>query len=308
MTEMQGELREDIRLAAGELVSVRDFLRFAVSNFTAAGLVYGHGTTSALDEAAFLILASLKLPIHEMEPWLDARLTTPERRHLADVIAQRIETRKPAPYIVGEAWIGPYSFRADERVIVPRSFIGELLLGGADDLFDVSGGVQSALDLCTGSGCLAILLAQVFPDAEIVGADVSDDALAVARENVGDYGLEEQVSLVQSDLFAGLKGQQFDLIVSNPPYVRTETVVNFPPEYAAEPALAHDGGEDGLELVRLILRGAAAHLATGGVIVVEVGQERELIEAEYPDTAFQWLDTELSAGEVFMLRKEDLPG
>lgn len=307
MTAAENETRDDIRTAADELISVRDFLRFAVSQFGAADLCYGHGTTSALDEAAFLILAALKLPVDQLDPWLEARLTAPERKQIADLIARRIETRKPAPYLIGEAWIGPYSFRVDERVIVPRSFIGELLLGGLEGLIGDPDSVGRALDLCTGSGCLAILLAQVFADAEIVGADVSADALSVARENVSDYGLEEQIRLVRSDLFEGLQGQTFDVIVSNPPYVRQEAVQAFPPEYAAEPALAHAGGADGLDLVRRILVQVSEHLLPGGTLVVEIGQERDLLEAEYPDTPFQWLETELSEGEVFVLRKDELP-
>lgn len=297
----------ELRSAASELVTVRDFLRFAVSRFTAAELVFGHGTTSALDEAAFLILATLKLPIDQIEPWLDARLTTGERKQVADVIARRIETRKPAPYLVGEAWIGPYRFMIDERVIVPRSFIGELMLGGLEDLFEDLGGITNVLDLCTGSGCLAILLAHAFPTAEITGTDISEDALAVAQENVSNYGLEDQISLVKSDLFDALGGSQFELIITNPPYVTEEAVFAFPPEYAAEPVLAHAGGEDGLTLVRRILADAGRHLSADGMLIVEIGQGRELIEAEYPDTPFQWLDTEFSAGEVFLLRKADLP-
>ncbi|MBU1211430.1 MAG: 50S ribosomal protein L3 N(5)-glutamine methyltransferase [Alphaproteobacteria bacterium] len=302
-----GQTRDDIRRAAHELTTVRDFLRYAVSQFTAAELVFGHGTTRALDEAAFLILATLKLPIEEVDPWLEAKLTAPEREQVADIIARRIETRKPASYLIGEAWIGPYSFRVDERVIVPRSFIGELLVGGFDELVGELGEVGRGLDLCSGSGCLAILMAHAFADAEIVACDISADALEVAKQNVADYGLREQIRLVRSDLFEGLDGSRFDLIVSNPPYVTDEAVAAFPPEYAAEPALAHAGGADGLDLVHRILKGAGAHLEAGGTLVVEIGQGRDLLESCYPQIPFQWLDTELSEGEVFMLRKEDLP-
>lgn len=308
MTKSDNVNRGDIRQAAEELISVRDFLRFGVTQFNIAELVYGHGTTSALDEAAFLILAALKLPIDQIDPWLDARLTARERTMIADLIARRIETRKPAPYLIGEAWIGPYSFRVDERVIVPRSFIGELLLGGLEDLIGEAGGTGRVLDLCTGSGCLAILLAQMFPDAEVVAADISADALAVAQDNLSDYGLEDQVHLVRSDLFGNLQGQAFNLIISNPPYVRQEVVEAFPAEYAAEPSLAHSGGADGLDLVRRILGEASNHLSPGGTLVVEIGQERDLLENEFPYTPFQWLDTELSEGEVFVLRKDELPG
>ncbi len=301
------ELGREIRQAASELFTVRDWLRYAISQFEAAELVFGHGSSNALDEAAYLILATLNLPIDNIDPWLDARLTTPERNRVADIVARRIETRKPASYLTGEAWIGPYRFVIDERVIVPRSFIGELIAGGVGQFLDTDKPVQRVLDLCTGSGCLAILLAQEFPDAQVVGADISADALDVARGNVADYGLEDRLSLVQSDLFKGLTGQRFDLIISNPPYVTTQSVEAFPPEYTAEPVLAHAGGEDGLDLVRRILEKAGEHLEDGGLIVVEIGQGRETLEAFYPETPFQWLDTEFSEAEVFTLTKEQLP-
>ena len=297
----------DIRSAAAELVTVRDWLRFAVSNFSAAGLVYGHGSTNALDEAAYLILATLKLPIDAIDPWLDARLTSAERNQVADIIARRIETRRPASYLTGEAWIGPYRFHVDERVIVPRSFIGELLVGGFDGLFETEQPVTRILDLCTGSGCLAILLADSFADARIIGADISERALEVAEINVAAHQLADRVELVRSDLFSALQGERFDLIVSNPPYVTSSSVAAFPPEYAAEPELAHAGGEDGLSLVRRILDEAGAHLTDGGTLVVEIGLGREELEACYPGVAFQWLDTELSEDEVFALSKEQLP-
>ena len=297
----------DIRIAAAELVTIRDWLRFAVSNFTAAGLVFGHGSTNALDEAAYLILATLKLPIDAIDPWLDARLTSAERNQVADIIARRIETRRPASYLTGEAWIGPYRFHVDERVIIPRSFIGELLVGGFDGLFETGQPVTRILDLCTGSGCLAILLADSFADARIVGADISERALEVAEINVAAHQLADRVALVRSDLFSALQGERFDLIISNPPYVTSSSVAAFPPEYAAEPELAHAGGEDGLSLVRRILDEAGAHLTDGGTLVVEIGLRKEELEACYRDVAFQWLDTELSEGEVFMLSKEQLP-
>jgi ribosomal protein L3 glutamine methyltransferase len=305
MAESDDVNRNDIRQAADELITVRDWLRFSVSQFSVANLVYGHGTRCALDEAAFIILATLELPIDQLDPWLDARLTLSERRRVADVIARRIETRKPASYLTGEAWIGPYRFRVDERVIVPRSFIGELLISGS---ITPEEPVRRALDLCTGSGCLAILLAEAFPEAEVVASDISPDALEVARENVAEYGLAKQILLLQSDLFDALPEETFDLIVSNPPYVTIEAVGAFPPEYAAEPRLAHAGGSDGLDLVRRILKDAQKHISPGGLLVVEIGQAKAALEAAFPETAFQWLDTEESRGEVFMLQREELPG
>ena len=288
----------------GDLVTVRDWLRYATSRFNEAGLVFGHGTETALDEAAFLILATLKLPIDQLEPWLDARLTRPERRRIADIVAARIETRKPAPYLVGEAWIRGHRFTVDERVIVPRSYIGELLDDGLSAVVADADGVERVLDLCTGSGCLAILAALAFPEAVIDAADISEGALEVAAKNVADYGLAGRITLHRSDLFAGLEGAAYDLIISNPPYVTAEAVAAFPPEYAAEPELAHLGGTDGLDLVRRILRDAPAHLAPGGMIVVEVGMTRDRLETEYPDLPFLWLDTEQSEGEVFALSAE----
>jgi ribosomal protein L3 glutamine methyltransferase len=296
-----------IQGAVDELVTVRDWLRFAVSRFEAAGLVYGHGTASALDEAAFLVLATLRLPIDQLEPWLDARLTRPERALLADVIALRIETRVPAAYLVGAAYIQGHRFRVDERVIVPRSYLGELL---------ANGGIQSVLtappsrvlDLCTGSGCLAILAALAFPEAHVDATDISADALAVARDNVADYRLDDRIKLMNGDLFQPVGGRRYDLILANPPYVAAAEVAAFDPEYAAEPVIAHAGGDDGLDLVRRILAAAPEHLEQGGVIVMEIGTGREIIEAEYPDLPFLWLDTETSEGEVLSLTAADFAG
>ncbi|AHB49541.1 N5-glutamine S-adenosyl-L-methionine-dependent methyltransferase [Hyphomicrobium nitrativorans NL23] len=289
-----------------DLLTIRDWLRYATSRFTEAGLVFGHGTETALDEAAFLILTALHLPIDQLEPWLEARLTISERRRLWEIVTARIETRKPAPYLVGAAWIRGHRFAVDERVIVPRSYIGELLDGGLSAVVADPDGVERVLDLCTGSGCLAVLMALTFPDASVDAADISAGALEVAAKNVSDYGLEDRVTLHRSDLFQGLQGATYDLIVSNPPYVTAAAVAAFPPEYAAEPELAHFGGADGLDLVRRILRDAPAHLAPGGVLIVEVGMARDLLETEYPDLPFLWLDTEQSDGEVFALSAEAL--
>ncbi|MDX2290055.1 MAG: 50S ribosomal protein L3 N(5)-glutamine methyltransferase [Hyphomicrobiaceae bacterium] len=292
-----------------DLYTVRDWLRHAVSRFNAAGLVYGHGTECAVDEAAFLILHTLSLPIDSLEPWLDARLTVPERRTIAAIIDRRITTRLPAPYLTGAAWIGPYSFRVDERVIVPRSFIGELLTsGGLAAVIADDDNIESVLDLCTGSGCLAILAALTYPAATVVAADVATDALAVAQDNVAAYGLEDRITVVQSDLYQSLEGRSFDLIIANPPYVTDAAVDAFPPEYAAEPRLAHAGGRDGLDLVRAIIATSAQHLNPGGWLVVEIGQGRESLESAYPDIDFFWLDTEASSGEVFALAADQLPG
>lgn len=297
--------------ATDEVVSsfltVRDLLRYATGAFTRAGLAYGHGTASALDEAVFLILETLRLPIDDINPWLDARLLEPERRRLAEVIAARVTSRKPAPYVVGAAYIKGRRFLVDERVIVPRSYIGELLAeNGLVDALDEDEPVARVLDLCTGSGCLAILAAEAFPGALVDAVDVSKDALAVARANVDMHGMDGRIRLIESDLFSGLDGERYDLIVANPPYVAAPEVDAFPPEHAAEPQLAHLGGADGLDLVRRILAEARDHLEPGGTLVMEVGTGRPLIEDEFPDAPFFWLDTAESQGEVLAIGADDL--
>jgi ribosomal protein L3 glutamine methyltransferase len=291
---------------AEELISVRDLLRYAVSRFNAAQLTYGHGTGNALDEAAFLTLEGLHLPVDDINPWLDARLTLAERERLIGLYDARIETRKPAPYLVGRAYIQGIPFRVDERVIIPRSFIAELLLGGELGperlgLIADPERVGGVLDLCTGSGCLAIIAAMCLPEAEIDAVDLSPDALEVAAMNVADHGMDDRIRLLQGNLFAPLERVTYDLIITNPPYVAAAEVAAFPPEYASEPEMAHLGGEDGLDLVRTILAEATNHLNPDGGLVCEFGTGRDILEAEYPDLPFVWLDTEQSEGEVFWL-------
>jgi ribosomal protein L3 glutamine methyltransferase len=291
----------ELKDATQHLLTVRDWLRFAVSRFSAAGVAYGHGTATALDEAAFLILHTLHLPIDQLDPWLDARLLPDEREALENIIERRISTRKPAPYLTNEAWVGGHAFYVDERVIVPRSYIGELLAGDLALLVPDAAETHAILDLCTGSGCLAILAALAFDHAKVDGSDISRDAIAVAERNVRRYGLEGRISLVRGDLFEGVGQRRYDLILANPPYVSEAAVAAFPPEYAAEPAIAHAGGRDGLDIVRRILAEAGGHLTPGGTLVVEVGTGRDLIEQTYPDLPFLWLDTAESQGEVFVL-------
>jgi ribosomal protein L3 glutamine methyltransferase len=289
-----------------ELLTVRDWLRYAVSSFNAAELVYGHGTETALDEAAFLILHTLRLPIDHLDPWLDARVLPADRRALRNVIHRRISTRKPAAYLTKEAWVGSCSFYTDERVIVPRSYIGELLRDSLAGVVPEPITVKRILDLCTGSGCLAILAALSFTSADVDASDVSDEALAVAERNIGDYALENRIELIRSDLFDGLAARRYDLILANPPYVSDERMAAFPPEHAAEPAIAHAGGSDGLDIVRRILAQAVDHLTPDGVLVVEVGTGREILEREYPQMPFLWLDTAKSQGEVFALSRTSM--
>jgi ribosomal protein L3 glutamine methyltransferase len=289
------------------LVTVRDWLRYAVSRFNQAQLVYGLGTATAFDEAAFLILHTLHLPIDQLDPWLDARILPSERYALADIVERRISTRKPASYLTNEAWIGGYSFYVDERVIVPRSYIGELMRDGLSAVVSDARAVGHVLDLCTGSGCLAILAAHAFPDAKVDASDISVDALAVAERNVADYALLDRISLIRSDLLDGLAGRRYDLILANPPYVSDAAIAAFPPEYAAEPSAAHAGGSDGLDVVRRILQRAADHLTPQGTLLVEIGTGREILERAYPDVPFLWLDTAESEGEVFALHRGALP-
>jgi len=302
-----GNRADDERLAA--FATVRDFFRHAVSRFNAAGLAYGHGATNAVDEAAFIVLEGLRLPIDALDPFLDASLTREERMRLLDLIDARVAARKPAAYLLHRAYIQGVPFYVDERVIVPRSFIGELLFGalvGDGSLIGDAEAIESALDLCTGGGSLAILAAIKFPNARIDAVDLSADALEVARRNVADHDLSKRIALVEGDLFAPLGAKRYDLILANPPYVDAESLAAFPPEYAAEPRLAHEGGRDGLDVVRRILAEAGAHLTPEGALVCEVGRGRARLEAEFPQLPLIWLDTEESEGEVFFVRAADL--
>ncbi len=289
------------------LITVRDWLRFAVSRFNEAKLFFGHGSDNAFDEAAYLILHTLHLPLDRLEPFLDASLTHGESEEVQAVIERRVRERIPAAYLTHEAWLGEHRFYVDERVIVPRSFIAELLREQLSPWMEEPAEVTRALDLCTGSGCLAILTALAFPNAEVDAVDVSKDALDVAAKNVADYGLTDRIEPIESDLFTALGGRTYDVILSNPPYVNAESVAALPPEYQAEPALALGSGEDGLDATRQILATAKAHLNPGGLLVVEIGHNRDVLEAAYPTLPFTWLDTESGDQFVFLLRREDLP-
>lgn len=291
-----------------ELHTLRDWLRFAVSRFGAAGISFGHGTTNAYDEAAYLLLHALYLPLDRLEPFLDARLTEKERGQVAQLLERRIEQRIPAAYLTNEAWLGEFRFYVDERVLIPRSFIAELLPDGLAPYVGDEARIATALDLCTGSGCLAILLAQAYPNADIDAVDLSPEALAVAQRNIADYGLAERINLFRSDLFANLTGKRYDLIISNPPYVTAVAMEQLPPEYRREPMLALAGGDDGLDAVRAILAQAFQFLSPHGTLVVEVGHNRDGVEATFPKLPFVWLDTATSDDAVFVLKREDLAG
>ena len=293
--------------ALAELHTLRDWLRWATSRFNEAGLTFGHGTDNAYDEAAWLVLHALHLPPDRIEPFLDARLTTAERQSVLDLLQQRIGRRVPAAYLTREAWLGDFRFYVDERVIVPRSYFAELLATGFAPWIDDADAVTDALDLCTGSGCLAILMAHAFPAAAIDAVDISPEALEVARRNVADYGLEDRVRLVESDVFAGLAGRRYDLIISNPPYVTAAAMAALPPEYRQEPALALTAGDDGLDVVRRILAGARQHLKPGGLLAIEVGHNRDIVEAAFPKLQATWLDTPSSEDKIFLVQAADLP-
>jgi ribosomal protein L3 glutamine methyltransferase len=293
--------------ASTELTTVRDYLRYAVSRFTAAQLFFGHGSDNAWDEAVYLTLHTLSLPLDRLEPFLDARLLPHEREALLDIYRRRCEDRLPAAYLTHEAWLGEHRFYVDDRVIVPRSFIAELLDDQLAPWIDDPWAIESALDLCTGSGCLAILTALAFPNAEVAAVDLSRDAIAVAERNVADYGLYDRIELIESNAFRKLEGRKFDLIISNPPYVNAESVAALPPEYLHEPELALGSGEDGLDFTRIILREAKKHLTEHGILVVEIGHNREALEAAYPALPFIWLDTAAGDEYVFLLHAADLP-
>jgi ribosomal protein L3 glutamine methyltransferase len=294
--------------AAPDLHSVRDYVRFAVSRFHQAGLFFGHGSSDAYDEAVYLVLHTLHLPLDRLEPFIDARLTGRERAEVLNIIQRRVTERIPAAYLTREAFLGEFSFYVDERVIVPRSFIAELLRTQLSPWIAEPEAVGSVLDMCTGSGCLAILAAHEFPHARVDAVDLSPDALAVAQHNVEDYELQDRVHLIQSDLFSKLGNNKYDLIISNPPYVDAPSVAALPQEYLHEPKLALGSGEDGLDATRVILRHAAQHLTDNGILIVEIGHNRDILEAAYPKLPFTWLDVTAGDQFVFMLHRNDLSG
>jgi ribosomal protein L3 glutamine methyltransferase len=293
-------------LATQDLHTVRDYVRFAVSRFYQAELFFGHGSSDAYDEAVYLVLHTLHLPLDRLEPFMDARLTASERGEVLSIIQRRVVERIPAAYLTHEAFLGEYSFYVDERVIVPRSFIAELLRTQLSPWIADAEAVTNVLDMCTGSGCLAILAAHEFLNAQVDAVDLSPDALHVAAHNVTDYQLQDRVQLIQSDLFSQLGGRRYDLIISNPPYVDAPSVAALPQEYLHEPELSLGSGEDGLDATRIILKNAAQHLTPNGILIVEIGHNRDLLEAEYPKLPFTWLDVTAGDQFVFMLHRNDL--
>jgi len=299
-------MNQHFSLATQDLHTVRDYLRFAVSRFHQAELFFGHGSSDAYDEAVYLILHTLHLPLDRLEPFLDARLTTSERAEVLNIVERRVQEHIPAAYLTHEAFLGEFSFYVDERVIVPRSFIAELLRSQLSPWVAEPEAIGHVLDMCTGSGCLAILAAHEFPYAQVDAVDLSSDALAVAAYNVADYELQDRVKLIQSDLFSKLGNQKYDLIISNPPYVDADSVAALPQEYLHEPEMALESGDDGLDATRIILQNAAQHLSDNGILIVEIGHNRDLLEAEYPRLPFTWLDVTAGDQFVFMLHRNDL--
>jgi ribosomal protein L3 glutamine methyltransferase len=303
------------------LKTVRDALLEATQRLERARLAYGHGTANALDDAAWLVLHAAGLAPHDLNGHLEDRLSAGEERAARELVTKRIRTRKPLAYLLHEAWLGPHRFYVDERVIVPRSFIAELLRGqtpisgrqstvadsGNWGLSPISHVPGTVLDLCTGSGCLAILAALQFPDAAIDAADLSDDALAVAKKNIAGYKLGKRVHLVKSDLFSALEGRRYDLIVSNPPYVKASSMRTLPDEYRKEPAMALASGSDGLDHTRRILAKARRHLNPGGRLVVEIGHNRKALENSFPRLPFRWPRVAAGPGYVFVLERDSLP-
>jgi ribosomal protein L3 glutamine methyltransferase len=294
-----------------ELVTILDHVRYAVSRFSAAGLVFAHGTTDPIAEAVFLVCEALHLAPDVFEIFSPARVRRAEQARILDLIAARIATRKPAAYLVNKAYARGIPFYVDERAIVPRSYLGEILDGelfaGEDaSLIEAPDAIERVLDLCTGSGCLAVLAAMRFPNAAIDAVDISADALAVADRNVAAHGLTERISLHHGDLFGPVRGERYDLIISNPPYVDADGMAALPPECRHEPALALDGGADGIAVVRRIIDNAGHHLTPDAGLLCEVGRDRPVLETTYPEMSFLWLDTEESTGEVFWLNAAQL--
>ena len=289
-----------------ELVTVRDWLRYAVTRFNRAGCFYGHGLQDAYDEAVYLILHTLALPLDRLEPFLDACIPGDEREEILEVIEKRAVDRLPAAYITGEAWLGEFRFQVDKRVIIPRSYFAELLHDGFTPWVQDPDAVTAAMDMCTGSGCLAILMAFAFPNAEIVAVDISQDALDVAAANIAAYGLEDRIRLVKSDGFAQVPEQRFDFILSNPPYVTREAMDALPAEYLHEPGLALGSGEDGLDLVRKLLADAPRYLAPEGLLAIEVGHNREIVEEAFPALSPTWLSAPSGDDKIFVLEAGQL--
>jgi len=292
--------------ASTELLTIRDWLRYAVSQFEASDIFYGHGTDNAYDEAVWLVMSALHLPMDTLNNFFDARITSPERSKLSQLLEQRISSHTPTAYLVKEAWLQGLKFFVDERVLVPRSFIAELLNDDLSPWIEYPELVESAADICTGSGCLGIMLASAFPNAAVDVVDISTDALDVANINIANYGLEDQITAIQSDMFTALKGRKYDVIISNPPYVDAPSMAELPAEYRNEPQIALGSGNDGLDHTHTLLREAGHYLNENGILIVEIGHNRDALQAAYPNIAFNWLEVSSGNEFVFLLTKAQL--
>jgi ribosomal protein L3 glutamine methyltransferase len=289
-----------------QFTTPRDLLRYAVTRFNAAKLFFGHGSVEAFDEAAYLILHTLKLPLDKLEPFLDAKLLPDEVLQVLAVIEKRAVDRVPAAYITREAWLGTYAFYVDERVLVPRSFIAELVPDRFSPWVADPDAVENILELCTGSGCLAIMMADAFHNSVVDAVDISADALAVAEHNIREYKLEGRVNPIESDLYANVPFKKYDLIITNPPYVNSDSMSKLPQEYLREPQIALDGGADGMDLVRKIVEGAADYLTPEGILMVEIGNERDYAEAAFGHLGLTWVTTSAGDDMVFLLTADQL--
>jgi ribosomal protein L3 glutamine methyltransferase len=293
--------------AQANLRTIRDVMRFAVTRMNESGVFFGHGQADAVDEALFLVLRGLQLPVDRADLFLDAFLTHAEINSALQMIDQRVRKRMPAAYLLREAWLQGYRFYIDERAIIPRSFIAELLKDGLAPWVPAPGEIGDVLDLCTGSGCLAVIAADVFDRAQVDAVDISPDALAVAKRNIADYRLTARVQAVQSDLYAELPSKRYDVILCNPPYVTDVSMAELPREYQHEPKLALAGGADGMAIVRRVVRGARGYLKRGGLLFVEVGGGRAAAEQVLKDVPLTWLATSDGDDAVFMAKQEELP-
>ena len=289
------------------LSTVRDLIRYGVSRLNASGVHFGHGSDNAWDEAIYLVLHALHLPPDQLDPFLDARVLPDERSSALKLIDRRCDERLPAPYLTHEAWLQGFHFYVDQRVIVPRSPIAELLVRQVEPWIRQPEEVNSVLDLCTGSGCLAIIAAHAFPQALVDATDISQDALDVAARNVAEHGLRERVGLYHGSLFEPLPADsRYDLILSNPPYVNSESMATLPEEYRREPELALAGGVDGMDVVTAILGRAAEFLTDEGLLLIEIGHERNHFEAAFPHLDPVWLDTAGASDQILLLTREQL--
>lgn len=303
---MKTDLSTHLAADSTDLLTVRDWVRFFVSEMRKANVFFGHGSSHPFDEAIYLIQSALHLPIGDLSPYWDARITSREKDQLQHVLVQRVIERKPASYITGEAWLQGYSFKVDSRVIIPRSFIAELLADQLTPWVNAPEMPFDILDMCTGSACLAILAAHMFENSQVDAVDLSKDAIQVAQDNIRQHLLQDRVTAIESDLFSNLKGRQYDFILTNPPYVNETSMKQLPPEYLHEPRMALAGGDSGMDLIERILQQAPAHLKEGGFLIVELGNERLHFEAAFPHLNPVWLETSAGDEQVFLLNKEDL--